>query len=418
MKIRKCDGRDEKEIKALWSYCFEGENDPWFRWYFSELYHPEEVLAGEENGKIACDLHRRPYEIFLRGARIPVDYIIGVATHPAARGQGYASELLRGAFHMAVKEDKGAVLLMPSAASYYYPLGFSFYAHQWKRSASPERLAPLGSHAVSAGSVTTAEEWELLAGVYQAYVKDRNGWAYRDEASWKKHIEAQLCDGGYIAVVNDGKGPAGYIFYHLSDRKLVASEMAFTGDAGRKGLYAYMADHRGSVDECTWYEPFDDRHFLYWQDGAEHTYIKNSTFPYMMGRITDPVIAFDGLPCDETLDGFISFHLIDEFLPKNSGIYVLSAEEGLIYAVKYDVFYTLKLHIEDISGVKIGNKIPEPAFTISAGALSQLYFGALSLRELSDLGQIEWLDGGDREKTLEVADKMLPVQKTWINEWY
>ena len=123
--------------------------------------------------------------------------------------------------------------------------------------------------------------------------------------------------------------------------------MAYASDAGRKGLYAYMAGHRGSVDECVWYEPFDDRAFFYWQNGAEHTYIHNASFPTMMGRVTDPV---------------------------------LSAKEGRIYAVKYDVFYTLKLHIEDISGVKLGNKIPEPDFTMTAGALAQLFFGALSLR--------------------------------------
>lgn len=41
----------------------------------------------------------------------------------------------------------------------------------------------------------------------------------------------------------------------------------------------------------------------------------------MMGRVTDPVMAFDGLPCKE-MKGFLSFQLADEFLPENSGIYV------------------------------------------------------------------------------------------------
>lgn len=51
MKIRKCSRTDEKDIRALWSYCFEREDDPWFRWYFRELYRPEDVLAGEEAEK-------------------------------------------------------------------------------------------------------------------------------------------------------------------------------------------------------------------------------------------------------------------------------------------------------------------------------------------------------------------------------
>lgn len=171
---------------------------------------------------------------------MPVDYIVGVATHPAARGKGLAMELIRGAFHMARLENKGAVILMPSAASYYYPMGFSFYAHQWKRSAAPEHLSFLGKRAQSAGSIASIDEWKTLASVYDRYVKGRNGWAFRDEASWKKHIGAQFCDGGYIAVVNDLDGAAGYIFYHLDGRKLIVSEMA----------YAPMRDGKGSM--LTW----------------------------------------------------------------------------------------------------------------------------------------------------------------------
>ena len=49
-------------------------------------------------------------------------------------------------------------------------------------------------------------------------------------------------------------------------------------------------------------------------------------------------MAFAGLPCRE-MKGFLSFRLADEFLPENSGIYVLSAKEGRIYAVK-SVSYT------------------------------------------------------------------------------
>lgn len=104
-----------------------------------------------------------------------------------------------------------------------------------------------------------------------------------DEASWKSHIKGQLLE-GYIAVVYDEKGPSGYLFYTMDDRKLIATEMAFARETGRRGLYAFMAGHRGSIDRCLWQEPLDDRSFRYWNDGAEHTYIKNRTFPYMMAR--------------------------------------------------------------------------------------------------------------------------------------
>lgn len=419
MKIRKASASDTEDVKALWAYCFEKPSDPFFQWYFKDLYTPETVLIGEENGQAACDLHRRPYTMSVRGRRFDTDYIVGVATHPAARGRGYASSLLRSAFHLAAREGKPFVTLMPSATSYYLPMGFGFFVHQWERKASPEHLAPLGKKPVSCRVLAGCGEWQELASVYEAYTKDRNGFTLRDEASWKSHIEGQLKD-GYIALVYDEKGPSGYLFYSLDDRRMIVTEMAFANESGRKGLYSFMAGHRGSMDECIWYEPLDDHSFRYWEDGAEHTYIKNRSFPYMLARLTDPVTAFDGLPCREDITGAVAFQLVDSFLPENSGIYVLRAEDGKISALKEDVFYSLKCHIEDISGVRLGEDIPEPSFCINAGSLAELFMGAAGLSELEKLEKIRWLteDAKERADVLALTDTMLPEEKNWVNEWF
>ena len=261
------------------------------------------------------------------------------------------------------------------------------------------------------------EEWQELASVYDAYTRNRNGYALRDEASWRRHIEAALLE-GYGALVYDEEGPCGYLFYTISGRKLAVSEMAFTSEAGRRGIYAFLAGHQGSVRECLWYEPLDDTSYRTWPDGAEHCYIENRTFPFMLGRIVDPVAAFDGLPCDSRLSGELAFQLTDAFLPENSGLYVLRAEGGRIHALKEDVFYSLKCHIEDISGVSLGEHIPEPSFSLSASALAEWFFGAADFSELLALDRIRWLDGADRNQISLLADAMLPKQKNWINEWY
>lgn len=418
MKVRKAKETDEKALKALWAYCFEKPGDPFFDWYFRKLYRPGEALVGEEGGLTACALHRRPYEVYVRGEDFRTDYIVGVATHPAARGRGYAADLLRGEFHLAAKEDKPFVLLMPSAASYYLPLGFGMCVHQWERKASPEMLAPLGQKPFRARTVDDPSDWHDLAAIYDAYTADRNLYAFRDGPSWERHIEGQLRE-GYAAVVYDEDGPSGYIFYSIEDGTLTASEMAFARESGRRALYAYMAGHRGSVSRCVWYEPMDDASYRSWNDGAEHTYIGNRTFPYMMVRITDPVTAFDGLPCDEDLTGVLSFQLADAFLPENSGIYVLKAESGRIHAFKVDVFYSLKCHIEDVSGLSMGN-VPEPAFCLSAGALAELFTGASDLQQLLRYGRASWLLSDKKEQTgiLRLASCLLPKKDNWISEWY
>ena len=181
-----------------------------------------------------------------------------------------------------------------------------------------------------------------------------------------------------------------------------------------------MAGHRGSVDECIWYEPLDDRSFRYWEDGAEHTYIRNRSFPYMLARLTDPVTAFDGLPCNDHIHGTLAFQLVDSFLPENNGIYVLRAEDGKISALKEDVFYSLKCHIEDISGVRLGEDIPEPSFCIGAGSLAELFMGAADLPELDRLEKISWLtaDEAEKDQVLSLAASLLPAEKNWINEWF
>ena len=398
MNIRMSTAEDEKAVKALWAYCFEKESDPWFQWYFKNEYRKEEVLIGEEKGKIACNLHRRPYTLSVRGKEVKTDYIIGVATHPAARGRGYAKELLRRSFREAVKEKKGVVILMPSSAEYYYPKGFSFYAHQWKRKTSPRHLARLGEKPEAAGLLEGTGKWTVLHDIYMKYVSDRNGYAARNETYWKKHMEAQWCDGGFIAVTEDEKGPAGYMFYHIEDRKMTVSEMAFSSEKGRKGLYAYMGYHESSADECEWYEPLDDKHFFFWNDGAEHEYIQNNTFPFMMGRITDPVLAFDGLSCEKETDGTFSFRLIDDFLPENSGIYIVTAKAG-------------QLHIEKEDRA-------EPDFTVGAGALNQLFFGALSVEESEKLGGLEWQGEKEKNEKEEIIYRLLLPMNNWINEWY
>lgn len=418
MKIRKAAAADEEAVKSLWGYCFEKPSDPFFGWYFSKIYRAEEVLLGEEGGEVACDLHRRPYALQVRGLSYPVDYIVGVATHPAARGKGCAKELLRGAFHLANQEGKSLVVLMPSAASFYLPLGFGFCVHQWERKAAPQELSALGKRATSCCMVQEDSRWQELDFIYKAYTRNRNGYALREEVDWKRLIAGALLE-GYIALVYDEKGPAGYLMYTLDDRQMTVSEMAFASEAGRKGLYAFMAGHQGSIDTCLWYEPLDDTSFRYWNDGAEHCYIRNQSFPFLLARVTDPVTAFDGLPCDSSLSGEMAFQLVDSFLPENSGLYILKAENGHIRALKEDVFYSLKCHIEDIAGVKLGNHIPDPVCSISAAALAEWLLGAADFSELLSLEKIHWLISAEKQEQIQKwADALLPKQKNWMNEWY
>lgn len=419
MQFRRATEADRKSIEALWAYCFEKPDEPFFQWYFSRVCQMDDVVVAEENQHIAADLHLRPYTLNLRGNSMPVDYMVGVATHPAARGRGIASKLLKNAFRISRSRGKSAVILMPSDASFYMPLGCSFYVQQWERSAAPEWLARIGEKPEKAMTVSSSDEWHILASVYEKFTERRNGFAQRDEKTWRTFIEGQLNE-GYIAVTGDETGPTGYLCYGIDGRRLIANEMAYVSDRGRRGLYAFMAGHRGSIDRCTWYEPLDDCSFYYWPNGAEHTYIENRTFPFMMARITDPVGVIDGLPCEKQIHGEYSFQLVDPVLSENNGIYMVRAEDGEIHALQDDIFYKLRLHIEDTSGIDLGNHIPEPSFCMNVNTLAELVFGTSDFNELLKRNQITWLtkDEAVKEKISRFMMGILPEKDNWIAEWY
>lgn len=419
MQFRRATEADRKSIEALWAYCFEKPDEPFFQWYFSRVCQMDDVVVAEENQHIAADLHLRPYTLNLRGNSMPVDYMVGVATHPAARGRGIASKLLKNAFRISRSRGKSAVILMPSDASFYMPLGCSFYVQQWERSAAPEWLARIGEKPEKAMTVSSPDEWHVLASVYEKFTEKRNGFTQRDEKTWRTFIEGQLNE-GYIAVTGDETGPTGYLCYGIDGRRLIANEMAYASDRGRRGLYAFMAGHRGSIDRCTWYEPLDDCSFYYWPNGAEHTYIENRTFPFMMARITDPVGVIDGLPCEKQIHGEYSFQLVDPVLSENNGIYMVRAEDGEIHALQDDIFYKLRLHIEDTSGIDLGNHIPEPSFCMNVNTLAELVFGTSDFDELIKRNQITWLtkDEAVKEKISRFMMGILPEKDNWIAEWY
>lgn len=50
MEIRRGMAADEAASRALWGYCFERPGDPFFEWYFSRVYRPEETPSDRRAG--------------------------------------------------------------------------------------------------------------------------------------------------------------------------------------------------------------------------------------------------------------------------------------------------------------------------------------------------------------------------------
>ena len=58
------------QVMRLWDYCFEKEEEPFYRWYFEEYCLQHNLILGgfsEEDGHLQNMLHLNPYSILLRG---------------------------------------------------------------------------------------------------------------------------------------------------------------------------------------------------------------------------------------------------------------------------------------------------------------------------------------------------------------
>ena len=378
---------DAREISSLWAMAFERPGDPFFDWYFGACFRPESVLLGEDGDGIATALHLHPHTLFIRGKETAADYIVGVTTHPEKRRRGHARALLGESFRLSRRGGRPVSILMPSAADFYRPLGFAFYAFQWEREADSEMLLKLAEAPERTVSVSS-EDWKLLAEIYEIFTAGRNGYALRGADDWARLIESTAACGSVILVYAKGR-PAGYIFGSADDNLFTASEIAYTCEAGRRAVYAAMA---GRAARCRWYEPADDKSFYDWPDGAEHTYIRNRTFPFMMARVTDPAAAFTGLRAET--DAALTFAYKDETLPEDDGTYRLTTQSGRLLCEKEEISET-------------------PDFSLTPPIATQLLFGPLTPEELHHLEKLN-----TNQETISKLSTIFPKRNNWISEWF
>ena len=165
MHFRLAAESDRGLVESLWDYCFEHREDPFFQWYFNHFYQPENVLMGFEGDDMACLTHLNPYTLCLRGKAVDTSYIVGLATHPAARRSGVGGKLLMAALKEMKRRGHYIHILMPSKAGFYQPYGYELYCHQWKETMNLEALRPLTDRTVRYAFVNSPDQWPYLAAI-------------------------------------------------------------------------------------------------------------------------------------------------------------------------------------------------------------------------------------------------------------
>ena len=384
------------QVMALWDYCFEKQEDPFFQWYFQEYCLQHNLVLGgfsEEDGHLQNMLHLNPYGILLRGQEERVPYIVGVATDPADRGHNLTKALLQSAFRLLRQKGCAFALLMPVYAGIYrkYDFAFCYRKHVYEMP-----LEKLGVPAV-AGNLQvrhySSYDSTLFEDVYAALADGYNGLPIRTDFQWGKLLTVHQLEKVQATVVYHGSEPRGYMFYQITEDKtfFIQELVALTPDA-KRALLHYAAGHRSAADKLYWEAMEDDLTYLDFPDADRAGRVK----PFMMARCFDAVQALNRYEIPEHCpNGQVTLLLQDDLIEENNSLVTLTAEDGKLYLEK-------------------GTDHADAA--VSMGAFTQLYFGAYTFTQLVEAGQIRM-----RAYTpglLSFLDGLFPKCINYINEYY
>ncbi|MCL2677576.1 MAG: GNAT family N-acetyltransferase [Clostridiales bacterium] len=384
MEFRAALEKDTAGIKKLWAYSF-GSQEPYFSWYFNEIYRPERTLCCFERGEPAASLQLAPYRLHLRGQEMEASYIVGVVTSPDRRGRGLGSALMGHALRELQKSGVPLALLLPACPGFYFPLGFA-YCYEFNAWHIPlASLRPLARGGGEWREVDMGKDIPALRALYGAQTRGRNGFILRDEHNWCNFLAEHKGEGGFSRLwLKEGEA-RGYLLYALKDKVFHVTEMGFMNNEAQRAAFAFALNHGNEADSFRWRAADDDTSHLHLPQKAGI-----SRLPFVMGRLVDAPKALQQLSFPPDLETAFTLRLRDSAASWNEDAHLLSVKEG-------------RLQLEPFPG--------EADVTLGIAAFSRLFFGAASVWQLE---REDALEGSG--VALQKLDALFPPCHNWLNE--
>lgn len=377
------------QVEELWDYCFEKRQEPFFQYYFSEYCCKQNIVMGafDDEEHLKSMVHINPYRLRVRGIEQLAPYLVGVATAPEARGAHIVKPLFR--FTLASLRAQGVafVTLMPIYAGIYLPYEFSYcyYRHTYKLPLAALTLPQAASDLAVERVPLSAE---LLAQLYERCLADVNGVPLRSDFQWQKLLTVHAHENVLCALVKRAGENVGYMLYTIADGVFNILELLAADVQAKNRLLQFAATHQSSAKELSWLAEPWDKTYLHFADQS----VTGSLAPFMMARCLNVQQALAELPlADAKLKGSIVLKVTDKLL----------GDVNLKVSVGAD-------------GLQVERADSAWDISMDVGAFTQLYFGTFTAGELQEAGAIVCKN---KDKLL-LLDRLLPKQRTYINEYF
>jgi len=303
MDIRFVNDSDTPAVRHIWKTCFN-DADAFMDLYFGRKYNCENTLGIYHSGELVSNLQMLPYKMNLRGQIIDISYIVGVATLPEMRNNGYARALMNES--LSVMRNKGHMLgiLLPFNYEFYKKCGWE---NCYMRNKYDMPLADIAGIAGRGGNIRPVDinqDLPELVCIYNRYVLGKNSYIVRDECSFDVILQDMFQQGDMCYIIEDDVGfPEGYIMCKVKDGALEVHEIAYKFMDNLRALLHFACTNFPDADRFIWTVADNDmltNILLNPKSGA-------TRLPFLMARIIDAVPLLDLLA--KGADNFDAFTL-------------------------------------------------------------------------------------------------------------
>ena len=389
MKVRKAYLSDKESIKDIWKYCFAGESEEYYDYYFDNKFKAENTIVVSDGENAVASIQINQYKLNLNNKEEDISYVVGVSTMPEVRGKGVMKEMMGFLLNDMYERGQNVSILMPVDFRLYRKYGYENCYDILEHRIQVDELSGFKINADFRRAKDS--DIEKLNEIYVYSNKGLNGYVKRDRDRLENMFREAKTDGSniYIAENEDGER-MGYMYYSISGGVFYVREIYFKSVNTLKSILAFIYNHNTQCKDVVIMEDIRNR---------IGSIIKNPKHtecvlkPFMMGRVINVKGALEGLNTDG-LKNNISISVDDEYIVENKANYKLSKSNGKLSVDKeeYDV------EKSDVS--------------LNINQFTQLVFSYKDIKDISEIYDIEI-----KKDKMEVLEDIFRVRKNHINEY-
>lgn len=379
--MRKLTTDDAKSLAKLWRYCFNPDPNN-----FKDLKEEKlskfipRTLGYFVNDEINASISNLDYKINIRGSKLKIAAIAGVATYPQVRRQGIIKKLFKKVFNDMVEQDQYISALYPFKFPYYEKFGYKVVS-----SSKVVRLDLDSIKYLPTEKPVTIKFVEDLKDIQVVYEKASEKYHFifdRDAGMWEEKI-LDMWTGwkGYKFVAyDDSNQPIGYAIVsfhkfdwnkpHTDDNRIDLLEYFWINEDAKKAILNFLKNH-DSQRKFAIFREIEDHTELYLTDTEK---IERKEYPGIMFRVVHVVKALEQIKIP-AITGKFTFKIHDDQCEWNDGVFKIVINREKVDITKDDS--------------------QSYDFECGIGTFSQLYAGYSSYEKLLKIGDIKVYSDND-----------------------